>query len=102
MAGKFDNSKRKWFSPKKRAEGYVEEKRAKVHKRGAKKNKELDAYNQGLRSGYLLCQSDHAGAYKYNLAKNAGLSKEACKEYSQTKGKVDLQEFAKNYNKKNK
>lgn len=57
---------RKWLRPSKRAKGYAEERRDNQHKRGDKKGEELDDYNKGLRSGYLLCQSDHAGSYIYD------------------------------------
>ena len=52
---------RRWFVPNKRAKNYAEERKAKVHQRGQKEGKELTDYEAGLRSGYLQCQSDHAG-----------------------------------------
>ena len=57
---------RKWLRPSRRAKGYAEERKENRHKRGDKKGEELDDYNKGLRSGYLLCQSDHAGSYIYD------------------------------------
>lgn len=51
-------SERRWMTPNKRAKGYAEERKNKVHMFGDKQGQELDDYNKGLRSGYLLCQSD--------------------------------------------
>ena len=82
-----NKNERKWMTPSKRAKGYAEERKAKVHMRGKEEGNELDAYNQGLRSGYLLCQSDHAGAYKYHEAIKAGKSKKEAREISKQKGK---------------
>lgn len=81
-----DNSQRKWLKPSKRAEGYAEERRLKVHKFGKKKGEELDEYNKGLRSGYLLCQSDHAGMYRYKQAMAATNDKEYAQKFSKEKG----------------
>ena len=55
-----EQRERKWLKPTKRAAGYAEERKKGVHMRGPKKGQELDAYNKGLRSGYLLAQSDNA------------------------------------------
>lgn len=85
---KYNNNERKWMTPSKRAKGYAEERKSKVHMRGKDEGKELDPYNQGLRSGYLLCQSDHAGAYKYHEAIKAGKSKEEARKISRKKGKA--------------
>ena len=84
---KYNKDERKWMTPSKRAKGYAEERKAKVHMRGANEGNELDDYNKGLRSGYLLCQSDHAGAYKYHEAIKAGKSKEEARKISKKKGK---------------
>ncbi len=81
-----DYSKRRWMSPRKRAKGYADERKAKVHKFGDKAGMELDDYNKGLRSGYLLCQSDHAGQYRYKQAMAAFDDKEYAREFSQEKG----------------
>ncbi len=59
------NGERRWSVPSKRAKGYAEERKVKVHKWGQKEGKELTDYESGIRSGYLQCQSDHAGMYKY-------------------------------------
>ena len=69
------NKERRWTTPSKRAASYVEERRAKVHMHGQKEGKPLSDYEAGLRSGYLQCQSDHAG-----------LSKVEAKKYSREKG----------------
>lgn len=67
--------KRRWSVPSKRAKGYAEERKAKVHKWGQKEGKELTDYEAGIRSGYLQCQGDHAGIYKYKKALSEGKSK---------------------------
>ena len=78
---------RRWLIPNRRAKGYAEERRAKVHQRGQKEGKELTDYEAGLRSGYLQCQSDHAGLYKYKTALNQGKSKAEAKRISRQIGK---------------
>lgn len=83
----YDNTKRRWMTPSKRAKGYADERKSKVHKFGKKMGEELTDYDKGLRSGYLLCQSDHAGAYKYSEAIKSGKSKAEAREISRTKGK---------------
>ncbi len=80
------NGERRWTTPTKRAKGYAEERRAKVHKWGQKEGKELTDYEAGLRSGYLQCQSDHAGLFRYKQAMDAGLSKSEARKYSREKG----------------
>ena len=82
----YNNQERKWMTPSKRAEGYAKERKAKVHMRGDKVGQELDDYNKGLRSGYLLAQSDHAGAYKYHKAIGEGKTKEQARAISKKKG----------------
>lgn len=86
MANKNYNERR-WIVPNKRAKSYAEERKAKVHQRGPKEGKELTDYEKGLRSGYLLSQSDHTGLYKYKKALNEGKSKAEAKKYSKQKGK---------------
>ena len=81
-----EQRERKWLKPTKRAAGYAEERKKGVHMRGPKKGQELDAYNKGLRSGYLLAQSDHAGMYKYTKALKDGKTKEQAREISRKKG----------------
>lgn len=80
------NKERRWSVPNKRAASYAEERRAKVHMHGQKEGKELTDYEAGMRSGYLQCQSDHAGLYRYKEAIGAGLSKAEAKKYSREKG----------------
>ena len=65
-SSKYNN--RKWSVPSKRAKAYAEDRKAKVHTYGKKEGKELTDYEAGMRSGYLQCQGDHAGLYKYKKA----------------------------------
>ena len=97
-----EQRERKWLKPTKRAAGYAEERKKGVHMRGPKKGQELDAYNKGLRSGYLLAQSDNAGMHKYSVAKNAGATKEEAAAYSRIigKGGEDILEAVKKRSKK--
>lgn len=80
------NSERRWTTPTKRAKGYAEERKAKVHKWGQKEGKELTEYEKGLRSGYLQCQSDHAGLYRYKQAMETFNDKEYAVKFSREKG----------------
>ena len=80
-------NRRRWAVPTKRAKGYAEERRAKVHTHGPKEGKELTDYEAGIRSGYLQAQTDHAGLYKYKKALAEGKSKAEAREISQTKGR---------------
>lgn len=80
-------SERRWFVPNKRAESYAKERKAKVHQRGAKEGKELTDYEAGIRSGYLQCQSDHAGLYKYKKALAEKKSKAEAIKISRMRGK---------------
>ena len=82
---KYDNTK--WSVPSKRAKGYAEERKVKVHKWGEKKGKQLTDYESGIRSGYLQAQSDHAGLYKYKKALAEGKSKSEAAEISRQRGK---------------
>lgn len=86
MANKNYNERRQ-IVPNKRAKSYAEERKAKVHQCGPKEGKELTNYEKGLRSGYLLAQSNHTGLYKYKKALNEGKSKAEAKKYSKQKGK---------------
>lgn len=78
---------RRWTVPNKRAESYAQERKAKVHQYGQKEGKELTDYEAGMRSGYLQCQSDHAGLYKYKKALDEGKTKAEAKRISRQKGK---------------
>ncbi len=80
------NTERRWSVPNKRAKSYAEERKAKVHQHGAKEGKELTDYEAGMRSGYLQCQSDHAGLFKYKKALSEGKSKSEAKKISRQKG----------------
>ena len=88
-----ERRERKWLKPTKRAAGYAEERKKGVHMRGPKKGQELDAYNKGLRSGYLLAQSDNAGMHKYKKARDAGAGKADAQAYSKTVGKAAVEGF---------
>ena len=81
------NSQRRWTVPTKRTKGYAEDRKAKVKTYGPKAGEELSDYQLGLRSGYLQCQSDHAGMYKYKKALNEGKTKAEAKKISRTRGK---------------
>ena len=80
-------NQRRWAVPTKRAKNYAAERRAKLHQRGPKEGKELTDYEAGIRSGYLQCQTDHAGLFKYKKAISEGKSKEEARAYSQEKFK---------------
>ena len=79
-------NKRRWSVPSKRAKGYAADRKAKVHTYGPKEGKELTDYEAGMRSGYLQCQTDHAGIYKYKKAISDGKSKAEAKAISQKQG----------------
>lgn len=81
------NSERRWSVPSKRAKGYADDRKAKVKTYGPNQGEQLSDYQLGLRSGYLQCQSDHAGMYKYKKALNEGKSKAEAKKISRMKGK---------------
>lgn len=83
--GKYNS--RRWAVPTKRAKNYAEERKMKLHKRGPKRDKNLTEFEAGLRSGYLQCQSDHAGLYKYKKALSEGKTPAQAREISQKKGK---------------
>ena len=96
----YDNTRRKWLKPSKRGAGYAEERKLGVHQRGENKGKPLDDYNKGVRSGYMLAQSDNAGMYRYSQARKAGYTREEAAEFSRQKG-TKLQPKAKKGGKKN-
>ncbi len=83
---KKDYSVREWTTPSKRAKGFAEDRKARVHTYGTKKGEELTDYESGIRSGYLLCQSDHAGQYIYSTAMKEGKGKEEATRLSRIKG----------------
>ena len=69
-----------WAVPSKRAKKYVADRKAKVHTAGPKEGQPLTDFEAGIRSGYLQCQRDHAGIYKYKLAKEAEKAAKASKK----------------------
>lgn len=77
-------AQRRWVKPKLRAQSYAQERKAKKHTHGPKQDKALTDYEAGIRSGYLQCQTDHAGLYKYKKAISEGKSKEEARIISQT------------------
>ena len=83
------NKERKWSVPTKRAKGYAEERKNKVHQHGKKEGQPLTDYEAGLRSGYLQAQSDHAGLFKYKQALEEGKSKSEAKKLSRLIGKKE-------------
>ena len=80
------NTQRRWTAPNKRATSYAAERRAKVHQHGPKEGQELTEYEKGMRSGYLQCQSDHAGLFRYKKAMEAFNDKDYAKKFSREKG----------------
>ena len=66
----------RWSVPSKRAKGYAEDRKARVHTYGPKLGKQLTDFEAGMRSGYLQCQGDHAGIYKFKKALAEGKSRE--------------------------
>ena len=80
-------NERRWSVPSKRAKGYAEDRKAKVHTYGKKEGKELTDFEAGIRSGYLQCQGDHAGLYKYKKALAEGKSVQEARDISRKKGK---------------
>ena len=81
-----EKRERKWMKPSERAKGYAEERKSGIHHRGKNKDKPLDDYNKGLRSGYMLAQSDNAGLFRYKQAMEAGYTKEEAQKFSREKG----------------
>ncbi len=75
----------RWSIPSKRAKSYAAERKAKVHQHGQKEGQKLTDYEAGMRSGYLQCQNDHAGLYKYKKALEEGLSKSEARRLSRIK-----------------
>lgn len=84
-SGKYNN--RRWSVPSKRAKAYAEDRKAKVHTYGKKEGQQLTDYEAGMRSGYLQCQGDHAGLYKYKKALAEGKSVSEAKRISRQKTK---------------
>ena len=80
-------NQRRWSVPSKRAKGYAEDMKAKVHTYGKKEGKELTDKEFSLRMGYLQAQNDSAGMYKYKKAIAEGKSKQEAAKISRIKGK---------------
>lgn len=80
-------NERRWSISSKRAKGYAEDRKAKVHTYGKKEGKELTDFEAGILSGYLQCQGDHAGLYKYKKALSEGKTKEEARAISRKKSK---------------
>ena len=66
-----------------------------IHQHGPKEGKELTDYEAGIRSGYLQCQSDHSGLYKYKKALDEGKTKEEAAAISRKRAKREEREAAK-------
>ena len=81
------NNERRWRVPNQRASSYAQERKARVHQHGSKEGRELTDYEAGIRSGYLQCQSDHAGIYRFKKAIKEGKSISEARAYSRRKGK---------------
>lgn len=79
-------NERRWMTPNKRAKSYAEERKAKVHQHGNKEGQPLTDYEAGMRSGYLQCQSDHAGLFRYKQAMETFNDKNYAKKFSREKG----------------
>lgn len=79
---------RRWSVPSKRAKGYADDLRAKVHTYGKKEGEELTNKEFALRMGYLQAQNDNAGIYKYKKALAEGKSKEQAVKISRQRGKA--------------
>ena len=82
-----EKKERRWLVPNKRAKSFAEERKNKVHMHGPKDGNELTDFEAGLSSGYLMCQSDHAGHFKYRQAREAGKSKEEAAAIAKIIGK---------------
>ena len=82
---KYDNTK--WSVPSKSAKSYAAVRKNKVHAHGKKQGQPLTDYEAGMRSGYLQCQNDHAGIYKFKKALSEGKSKKEAAQISRQKKK---------------
>ena len=78
---------RRWSMPNKRAKGYAEDLKAKVHTYGKKEGEELTDKEACVRIGYLQAQNDSAGLYKFKKALSEGKSKAEATKISRTRGK---------------
>ena len=83
----YDNTKRRWFHPGKRAKRFASERKSGVYRNEKKEGQQLTEYDKGVRSGYLLARSDEAGMFKYKKAIDEGKSVQEAREISWRKGK---------------
>lgn len=84
----YDNTKRYWMKPSKRAGYYVADLKAGKIMGGKKAGQELSEYDKGRRHGYLQCQNDQTGMSKYRTMYEYSNNKEAAEEFSRSKEKV--------------
>ena len=82
-----EKRERRWLVPNKRAKSFAEERKNKVHMHGQKEGNEITDFEAGLRTGYLMCQSDHAGLFKYKDALDKGKTKAEAKALAKIIGK---------------
>ena len=78
-----NNNERRWSVPSKRAKGYAEERKAKVHQHGPKEGKELtdyEAYEVGLSSGSVRSR----GAFQVQKGFSRGQDQGGSKKDFQT------------------
>ena len=75
---------RRWSVPNKRAKKFAADRKSKVHTAGPKEGKPLTDYEAGIRSGYLMSQSDNAAIYKYKKALGEGKTKEEAAKIAST------------------
>ena len=80
-------NKRRWFSPKKRSEGYANDLREKVHTYGKKEGKELTDKEACVRIGYLQAQNDNAGMHIFTKALKEGKDIKEARRLSRIKNK---------------
>ena len=79
-------NRRRWSVPSTRAKGYAQDRRERQHTYGDKEGEPLTDFEAGIRSGYLQCQNDHAGMYKYMKAIGEGKTPKEAAEISLKKG----------------
>ena len=66
----------RWTTPSKRAKGYAEDRKARVHTYGPKLGKQLTDFEAGKRPGEPPCPGDHAGIYKFKKGSAEGKRRE--------------------------
>ena len=80
-------NKRRWFSPQKRAKGYADDLRERVHTYGKKEGQELTDKEACVRIGYLQAQNDNAGMHIYTKALKDGKDVKEARRLSRIKNK---------------